>query len=289
MAGRVDSHCHLWSLGRGDYAWLDPANPDLAPIARDFGPADLGAQMDVCGVKAAVLVQAAATMAETDFMLGLARQTPQVTGVVGWVDLSNPASVAQIALWATNPKFKGLRPMLQDIAASDWISTQTHPDCIAAMLRADLRFDALVTTRHLPHLLGFARANPDLQVVIDHAAKPPLAGGMDGTEGASWRQGMRELAEDTGAFCKLSGLLTEMCKADLPKAARILRPIVEDLLTWFGPDRLMWGSDWPVLTLAGDYAGWAVLSDALLSDLSASARAAIYGGTARSFYGLEAA
>jgi L-fuconolactonase len=160
---------------------------------------------------------------------------------------------------------------------------------INALQSLGLRFDALVLAQHLPYLLTFAKTYPDLPIVIDHCAKPPLRDGMQTAQGDAWHIGMQRLAQETGAFCKVSGLLTELTDAQIPNAEDILSPLIANLYDWFGPDRLMWGSDWPVLTLAETYAGWTDLSTRLLSNCTKAEQAAIYGGTACNFYGLEAA
>lgn len=286
MLARVDSHCHLWRQDRLDYGWLDPANEALAPLLRDFEPSDLQARLEASGIEAAVVVQAAPTVAETRFLLELAETTPQIVGVVGWVDLADPASTAELDNLARNPLFKGVRPMLQDLDQADWIVAVPDEGVVNRLFELGLRFDALVLAPHLPHLLTFAKANPDLAIVVDHAAKPALADHSDLT---GWRIGLQAIARETSAVCKLSGLLTEMAPTDLDRADEVLVPIVADLLDWFGPDRLMWGSDWPVLKLAGTYAEWNALTQRLLGNLSDSDRARILGGTARAFYGLEAA
>ncbi|MFO1105950.1 MAG: amidohydrolase family protein [Amaricoccus sp.] len=270
---RIDAHCHFWRLDRGDYGWLAGQGGPLAPLRRDFLPADYPAPGD-----ALIAVQAAPTRAETDFLLGLAATEPRIAGVVGWVDLADPAAVEDLEARAADARFKGVRPMLQDIAATDWLLTAPHPDNLAALARLGLGLDALVTERHLPVLARFAAAHPDLPIVIDHAAKPRPGRGPD------WQAGMAALARDPRIHCKLSGLLTELDPASRAAPAAALRPIVARLLDWFGPDRLIWGSDWPVLTLAASLADWHALTDDLLAGLSAAERAAILGGTAARFY-----
>lgn len=286
MPRRVDSHCHLWRQARGDYGWLDPKNEALAPLLRDFEPDDLQSRLQAAGIDAAILVQAAPTVEETRFLLDIAATSPQIAGVVGWVDLSDRASIVELNNLADNRLFKGVRPMLQDLEQADWIVTAPDTGVMARIVELGLRFDALVLAPHLPHLLTFAKAHPDLAIVVDHAAKPALADQSDLTD---WRAGLQAIAQQTSAMCKLSGLLTEMAPADLDRADEVLAPIVADLLDWFGPDRLMWGSDWPVLKLAGSYASWDGLMQRMLGNLSETDRARILGGTAAAFYGLEAA
>lgn len=284
---RIDSHCHIWALSRGDYDWLDVTDPALGPIAQDFGVVDLQARMDRAGIDRAILVQAAATEAETRFMLSQAREAPHVAGVVGWVDLTAADLGARVADLAADPALRGIRPMLQDLAP-DWLALRPVPGWADILTAHGLRFDALVRPAHLETLLSILRANPALPVVIDHAAKPALAAPADDPRHALWRDGMARLAGETGAFCKLSGILTEMGPADLTDPRDTVFPLLDQLRAWFGAERLMWGSDWPVLRLAGSYVGWHGLFAEWLSTLPPDDAAQITGGTAARFYGVAA-
>lgn len=272
----IDAHCHFWRLDRGDYGWLAGVGGPLAPLRRDYLPTDYPGEARL------IVVQAAPTLAETLFLLELAAQDPRIAGVVGWVDLTAAGAVAELGLLAAHPAFKGVRPMLQDIAATDWLITAPRPDAVAALTRLGLRFDALVTPRHLAMLDRFAAANPDLPLVIDHAAKP-LAGDL-----AQWSRDMTALARHRHVHCKLSGLLTELPPAVLTDPLPALRAVFDPLLDAFGPDRLIWGSDWPVLTLATSHADWLALTEVLLAGLTPAERAAIMGGNAARFYGVAA-
>lgn len=283
---RVDSHCHLWTLSRGDYGWLDVNNPAFAPIARDFAPHDLAVEHGRAGIGHCVLVQAAPTEAETAFMLGLGAQHSEIGGVVGWVDLESAHVFAALENRILNPAFKGIRPMLQDIEDTDWLLTAPQNGVFENLADLGLRFDALVLPRHLEVLHRFCLANPGLPVVIDHAAKPSLGAPADDPRHAMWEAGMARLARETQCLCKVSGLLTEMAPAQLGEAEAVLQPVVDKLVDWFGPDRLMWGSDWPVVRLAGDYDIWDALSLKLLGHLDDAAKAAVFGGTADRFYDL---
>ena len=288
MIQRIDSHQHFWRPARGDYTWLHADVPALAPLVREFLPEHLAPLLQAHGVERTVLVQAADSEAETDFMLELATAHDVVGGVVGWADLSSPDAVASIERMARHPKFKGVRPMLQDLPDDDWIARMPRPDAVQALVRLGLRFDALVKPRHLSSLMRFLKDWPQLPVVIDHAAKPPV-GAHDSEVFATWRKDMSALAALPQVCCKFSGLWGEAppsTHGDVDAAARAVRPVWEPLLESFGPARLMWGSDWPVLTLAGDYAGWIAVSEACIGGLSASEQAHIWRGTAQRFYGL---
>ncbi len=273
---RVDAHQHFWLLSRGDYGWL---TPELGPIHRDFLPSDIEPLLARYGIAATVLVQAAPTEAETRYMLSLAEAHPFVEGVVGWTDFAAPDAPAAIARLAGHTKLKGLRPMIQDIADVDWMLRPELGPAFRALVAHDLVFDALVLPRHLDNLFRLAQRHPDLRVVIDHCAKPAIAaGGFSG-----WADDMRRIAAETAATCKLSGLVTE---AGAGWSVERLRLYVDHVLTVFDPARVLWGSDWPVCTLAASYGDWIAATDLLLEGCSADERQAILGGNASRIYRL---
>jgi L-fuconolactonase len=272
----IDAHQHFWSIDRTDYGWL---TPDLGPIYRDFQPSDLQPWLNKTGVDRTILVQAAQSEEETLYLLDIAAQTDCVAGVVGWVDMEADNAADRVAYMADRGVI-GLRPMVQDIADTDWLLRPSLRPALEAMVAHDLRFDALIQPRHLPVLLRFIGTYPALKVVIDHGAKPDIANAAF----QPWADGMRQIAERTQAYCKLSGLVTE---AAADWHADDLKPYMEQLLTCFGPDRLIWGSDWPVLNLASDYASWHSMVESFLSELDPLARGRIMGGNAAEFYGIR--
>jgi L-fuconolactonase len=272
----IDAHFHCWQLARADYGWLTPA---LTPIYRDVAVSDWQAQATPCGVSGGVLVQAAATEAETEFLLTLANASPAVLGVVGWVDWLAPDASARVARLARQPKLKGLRPMLQDIADPQWILQPALAPVMQAMADHGLVFDALIKPVHLPRILELAHRHPALRIVIDHGAKPDIAGDV----WQPWADGLARLASDTQCMCKLSGLLTE---AGPTPAPGVVARWAKHILSVFGPDRVLWGSDWPVLELAADYALWWRETGELLYDLSPAQRGAVLGDNARRMYRL---
>lgn len=273
----IDAHVHFWRIGRNDCAWPPP---DLATIHRDFVPDDWQRAAAATPVAAAVAVQSQPSGRDTDWLLELARNDERIAGVVGWVDFSAPDAPRRIDKLAAHPKLRGLRPMLQDLPDDDWILREELAPAVEAMTAHGLCFDALVRPRHLPHLLRFAERHPGLPIVIDHAAKPDIAHGVL----EPWCTGMAGLAALPNVACKLSGLVTE---AGERSHADGLRPYVERLLETFGPRRLLWGSDWPVLNLASDYRRWFELAG-VLTHLGDEQRAAVFGGNAARFYGIEA-
>lgn len=271
---RVDAHHHVWRIGRGDYGWLTPGSS----IHRDFRLADLRPLLG--DITATVVVQAARTEAETAYLLNVARNSEGlVRGVVGWEDLAARDARDRVATLAADPHLIGLRPMLQDIEDTTWILRPEVQPALTAMVQTGLCFDALVQPRHLPVLPALSARHPELPVVIDHGAKPAIASGAF----QPWADEIALVARETPAFCKLSGLVTE---ASPDWQIDHLRRYTDHLLACFGPQRLMWGSDWPVVNLAGGYARWREAALALLNHLSQPEQDAVLGGTAVSFYGL---
>jgi L-fuconolactonase len=284
LASGIDAHQHYWHLARGDYAWLTPA---LGAIHCDFGPADLAPHLAAAGIAETVLVQAAPTAAETAYLLALAARTPSVCGVVGWVDLAAPDAAERLRALRRERRLVGIRPMLQDIADTDWVLRPAVLAALGVACEVGLVFDALIQPRHLAAIAALVAALPDLAIVIDHAAKPAIARWRPGdADFATWRDALARLARAPRIACKLSGLATEAA-ADWQPAD--LAPYVEVLVSTFGPERLMFGSDWPVVNLAGGFARWHAAARTLTAGLPEAARAAIFGGTAQRVYGLSAA
>lgn len=274
---RIDAHQHFWQLAARAGSWPPPS---LAAIHRDFAPADLAPLLAAHGIAGTVLVQSLPSSADTDYLLALAEKSSFIRAVVGWTDLLAKDAPAAIARLASHVKIKGLRPMLQDLDDDQWIANPALRPALTAMVERGLRLDALVLPRHLPALLQCARDYPQLPIVIDHAAKPPIAE----AEFGRWREDMAQLAALPNVHCKLSGLVTE---ARSGWHVDDLRPYVAHVLEVFGAQRVIWGSDWPVVDLAGGYAPWLAASEALLAHLDSQDRDDIFGLNALRFYGLN--
>ena len=274
---KIDAHQHFWALERGDYGWL---TPELKPIYRDFLPDDLQPSLRRAGIEGTVLVQAAPTVAETEYLLSLAAENSFIKGVVGWVDFDAPDAAQEIAKLAGNPALVGLRPMIQDIDDPNWMLGANLAPAFQALQHFDLAFDALVLPRHLGQLLELLKRYPNMRSVIDHGAKPEIRDSAF----SDWATGMAALAYGTNAYCKLSGLVTEAAQ---DWTTENLRPYVDHLLDTFGPQRLIWGSDWPVCTLASSYDRWVDTTETLLATQTDADRVAILGGNAANFYNLR--
>jgi L-fuconolactonase len=276
----VDAHQHFWQLGRFDYGWLNA--PDKARIKRDYLPRDLKPLIDAAGVQKTIFVQTQHNVEENRWVLQLAEENDFIAGVVGWVDLASPQCEEQLVEFKLHPKFVGVRHVTHDEPDNNFIVRPEILRGLQVLERHRVPFDLLFFVKHLHHVPAIVQACPELPLVIDHLAKPLIkAQGMDG-----WREDFRRAAQFPNVFCKLSGMVTEADWQQWKPAD--LRPYVDTALELFGPERLMYGSDWPVCELAGTYDQvFTAVTDAI-ARLSQSERAAILGGTATRFYGLPA-
>ncbi|MBR7838102.1 amidohydrolase family protein [Actinospica durhamensis] len=277
----VDAHHHLWDLHVRAHEWLRA--PDFKPIWRDFGLEELEAQARDRGVDKTILVQVAASADETREFLAYAACTTLIAGVVGWMDLTadDPAEdLARISGGAGGQRLVGIRHLVQDEPDPDWLDRPEVRRGIGAVGAAGLPYDILVRAPQTQAALRLVRESPDQVFVLDHLGKPPIAEG-DLEPWAGWIQAM---AAQPNVVCKLSGLVTE---ADWGTwTVPDLRPYTDIALEAFGPDRLMFGSDWPVCVLAGSYGEVFQAATDLTSELSTAERAAVFGATATRVYGI---
>jgi L-fuconolactonase len=277
----VDAHQHFWDPAEGAYSWM---TDEVAALRRPFGPEDLEPVLRAYGVTGTVVVQAEGTLDETRRLLAIGERTPFVLGVVGWVDLTDSRVDAVLAELRAAPgghRLVGIRHQVHDEPDPDWLLRVDVQRGLAAVARAGLVYDLLVRSAELPAALRTARALPDLRLVVDHLAKPPLRGA--GSE--EWTRRLEQLARLPNVACKLSGLVTE---ADWVEwRCDELVPYLRRALEWFGPERSLFGSDWPVCLLAADYGAVLDLVRTAIAELSAAAQEAVLGDNAISLYGLE--
>ena len=272
----VDSHQHFWELSRGDYSWLSKENK---PLYRNFFPENLIELIKEKNISKTVIVQAADTVAETEFILGIADNNEFVAGVVGWVNFENKNVKNDIDRLAQNKFLKGFRPMIHDIVNDNWMLKDNISEGINYLVEKNLTFDALVRPQHLNNLINFAKKYPNLPIVIDHIAKPKIVYG----EIEKWKDNMKELSHYENVYCKFSGILTEVGK-NYTKSQ--IDPYVEFIFEVFTPKKLMWGSDWPVLTIAENYSDWFNLAMNYCNILSNNEKLDIFSNTAINFYSL---
>ena len=278
----IDSHQHFWQVGRYDYPWM---SPDLGTLYRDFLPETLAPILKECGVAKTILVQASNSLAETDWLLSLADRHRFIAGVVGWVDLTYPGIAEDLEVFIADANFKGVRHLVESEPADDWLAQPEVLRGLQTLEKHNVSYDLLVHTRHLKYVNKIAEACPELRLVVDHMAKPPIGRGTT-EEVADWARALKEVAAYPNVWCKLSGLVTE---ANLTSwRVEHLRPFVEQALELFGPGRIMLGSDWPVCLLAAAYVEVLDAFQFLLHTLSDEERAMVFGGNATKFYQLEA-
>jgi L-fuconolactonase len=278
----VDAHHHFWDPSRAVYPWM---TPDLAPIARPFAPHDLVPLMAASGVGQTVLVQTRASIDETREFLALAADSTFVRGVVGWVDLTDPAvgeMIDALRAGVGGDRLKAIRHQVHDEPDPDWLLRADVQRGLRAVAAAGLAYDLLVRPRELPAAIDTVRANPDLGFVLDHIAKPPIGSGTL----EPWAGLVAGIAALDNVTCKLSGMVTE---ADLERwQPADLEPFVTHVLEVFGPNRLLFGSDWPVCLLAASYERVVETAQALTATLSQAERELVFAATARRVYALEA-
>jgi L-fuconolactonase len=277
----VDAHHHLWDPARGSYPWM---TAEVAPIARAFGPADLAPRLAETGVDATVVVQARSSVDETRELLATAGASPFIAGVVGWIDLADARAGDVIAALRAGPggeRLVGIRHQVHDEPDPAWLGRAEVRRGVAAVGRAGLAYDLLVRPRELPAAMAIARTLPDVRFVIDHLAKPPIREGVR----EPWARLLEPFRKLPNVTCKLSGLVTEADWASWQR--HDLVPYVDHALAVFGPDRLLFGSDWPVCLLAATYERVVETARSLVVRLAPAEQAAIFGGTARAVYRLD--
>ena len=278
----IDSHQHFWSYSGVDYPWIGAG---MERLARDYLPTDLKAQAAAAGIGGTVAVQARQTLEETRWLLELAAQHPLIRGVVGWVDLRSPDVGGQLAECVAREKFVGVRHVVQDEPDPRFLLGAEFVRGLRQLAPLGLTYDLLLYPQQLPAAVELVACLPEQPFVLDHLAKPRIAAWTKPGDMADWRRDIAALAKHKNVCCKLSGMVTEAVWRQWQLAD--FAAYLDVALAAFGPERLMFGSDWPVCLLSGDYAEVAGMVEDLCAGLSAAEQAAIWGGTATRFYGLK--
>jgi L-fuconolactonase len=271
----IDTHHHLWEYNHRDYVWM---SGEMTSLRRNFLVPELEAVMRDAGVNGTVVVQARQSTQETEWLVGLAERKPSILGVVGWVPLCAPEVARELDRFALRPQLKAVRHVLHDEPDDLYMLRDDFNRGVALLNDRRLAYDILIFERHLPQTIEFVDRHPRQVFVLDHIAKPRIK------EGAlsPWKENLRELARRQNVYCKVSGMATE---ADWKNwNAGQLKPYFDVVLSAFGAHRLMFGSDWPVLTLAGDYNRWVNTFRSFIADLSTDEQESICSGTAKIVY-----
>jgi L-fuconolactonase len=270
----IDSHQHFLKPGRITYSWMDPG----MPIAKDFLPSDLEPILKRNGFAKTILVEAADNETDNEFLFELAEQHDFIAGVVIWLNMEDAQFKERLSDYQKHPKFVGIRPMIESIPDDDWMLRPSVREAFAVLQNNDICFDFLTHPRHLPYALQIMEEFPKLRAVIDHISKPRIRDG----EMHPWADQMEKIASYERVYCKLSGMITEADHQNWKPSD--LEPYVSHILRTFGPHRLMFGSDWPVCTLAGSYEDVLTALESNLSNLTEQQLNDIFGGTASRFY-----
>ena len=271
---RIDSHQHFWSYDEQQYPWISKGSA----LHRDWLPNDLEPLLAEAEIEGCVALQARQAVEESEWLLALADRAPMIKGVVGWVDLRSETVEAQLAELAKNPKFVGVRHVVQDEPDSDFMLRPDFMRGLGKLIRFDLTYDILIYPKQLPAAIGLARKFPEQPFVLDHIAKPLIKDGAM----SPWREQIRELAGSSNVWCKVSGMITEANHAAWKPAD--VEPYLHVVFEAFGEDRLMYGSDWPVCLLAGTYERMFELVDSYTRQLTPPARGRFFGDNATRFY-----
>ncbi len=275
---RIDAHHHFWQMGKYDYVWM---SEDMGVLYDSFGPQDLGFVLEANGVDRTIVIQTISSVDETRWFLELAAQNEFIAGVVGWVDLTDPAAGDLADELAVNRSLVGFRHQVHDEPDDSWILRPDVMNGLGELARRGIPYDLLIRPRHLDACTKVARTLGDLPLVVDHIAKPAIAAGtFDG-----WANEISELAACENVYCKLSGMITE-ADFDNWKPAD-LKPYMDHVLNAFGVERCMFGSDWPVCLLAGTYDDVIGAFKQNISELSTAEQDALLGGNASRIYKLE--
>ena len=276
---RVDAHQHFWEYNPKDYGWI---GPEMAILKKDHLPEDLASLLNLAGMGGTVAVQARQTIEETDWLLALADRHPPILGVVGWLDLCGPDLLWQIERFSAHPKFRGVRHVVQDEPDDEFMLRPGFCQGIRTLQTFGLTYDILIFPRHLPVACQLVSQFPDQPFVLDHIAKPWIKD----RKMEPWASDIQDLASFPNVMCKISGMVTE---ADWQRwQPTDLKPYLDVVFEAFGPQRLMFGSDWPVCTVAGTYADIVGFVQDYVDSLSADEQSAVWGETAQEFYGLRA-
>ncbi len=273
----VDSHHHFWEIDRFDYSWM----PEDSPLAVDYGPSDLEPLIKKAGVDYTVIVQAVSSPDEARWLLELADRHEFIAGVVGWVDLTDPRVGDTLEELQQSSLFKGVRHIWESEDDPGWIVNSGAIEGLKELVRRDLTFDFLAKPPNLPFIPKVMDQVPDLRAVVDHIAKPVIAEHLV----EPWLSDMRKVASINGMHCKISGMVTEADHNNW--SVDDIRPYVHHILGVYGTDRLMFGTDWPVCTLAAEYGSVADATREILVGLNPAAKDDVFGGVATRFYRLE--
>jgi L-fuconolactonase len=275
---KIDSHQHFWNYSPTEYDWIDD---QMSVIRRDFLPEHLSKELISNNIHGSVSVQARQSLEETEWLLKLADAAGIIKGVVGWLDLRSPQVENQLIKYAEHPKFVGVRHVVQGEPEDDFILGKEFNQGVSLLAKYDLTYDILVFPRQLPYAVEFVKRHPDITFILDHIAKPFIKHGII----SPWKDHIRELSAFSNVYCKVSGMVTE---ADWYHwKPEDFKPYLDVIFNSFGTDRVMFGSDWPVCLVAGNYSQVLSVLTSYIESLSITEKDKVLGGNAVKAYKLK--
>jgi L-fuconolactonase len=274
---KLDSHQHFWSYDEREHPWI----PKGTPLHRDWLPEDLSALQKPLGLDGSIAVQARQTVEESRWLLTLADHDPRIKGVVGWVDLRSTAVEEQLPEFSNHPRFRGVRHVVQDEKDERFMQGVEFRRGIRCLKKYSLTYDILIYAKQLPSAIELVREFPDQPFVLDHIAKPSIKAGLI----EPWKTQIQEISKAPKLMCKVSGMVTEADQKEWKPSD--LKPYLEVVFECFGPDRIMWGSDWPVCLLAASYKKVFEVVKEYIKVLTEAQRDAVFGGNCARFYGIR--
>ena len=278
---KIDAHVHFWKYDAVKDAWI---TDEMKLLQRDFFPKDIEPQLHENGVEGVIAVQADQSEAETDFLIALAKENPLIKGVVGWVDLQHEQVEARLQHYSESPVVKGFRHILQG-APTGFLKGRAFMNGVRQLKKFDFTYDVLIYENQLAEAIEFVNEFPGQKFIIDHCAKPAIKDKkITDAIGVGWERGMQEIAQNENVFCKLSGLVTEAAWNEWNDID--FYPYLDVVFESFGTERLVFGSDWPVMMLSATYAKWINLLDQYLSAFSVEERRAVFSENAIKFYNI---
>ena len=278
---KIDTHVHFWKYDAVKDAWI---TDDMKLLQCDFFPKDIEPQLHENGVEGVIAVQADQSEAETDFLIALAKENPLIKGVVGWVDLQHEQVEARLQHYSESPVVKGFRHILQG-APTGFLKGRAFMNGVRQLKKFDFTYDVLIYENQLEEAIEFVNEFPGQKFIIDHCAKPAIKNKkITDPISAGWKRGMQEIAQNENVFCKLSGLVTEAAWNQWNDID--FYPYLDVVFESFGTERLVFGSDWPVMMLSATYVKWVNLLDQYLSTFSVEERCAVFAENAIKFYNI---
>jgi L-fuconolactonase len=273
-----DSHFHVWNINKKYYRWL---TPDLKVLYRTFSLKDYEQISFPFTVNSCIVVQAADDICESKYLIELANENSLIKGVIGWIDFDSNDVLKNLDSLTQSKYLKGIRPMIQDISDVNWINNPKYYPIFETLVKKNLVFEALIKQEHITNIIQIAKKYPTLKIVVNHGSKPIIDGNINSESFLEWARLITEISLHKNVYCKFSGLVTECTSTP---TFQILEPYLKHLLESFSSQRIIWGSDWPVVNLKCTYREWVAFTKKFISGLTECEQNNILENNAKKIY-----